>query len=350
MPAEIVRLMGLWVVLTLGTTSLSAEGKSIPRERLMSSSITWLGNDHPTNEVVEFKVMSLSCRKCLDELADILSGVAKGPSHLILNTTDPTNQDIAWIWLAAVRAQQGESMQREVALELLSIYVDSPAVYLNDPELWKQLCLARWADRRESMEEAKIWAESLNRLQQQNRLLGLLARNLTPDVIQLVGASIPLPNSPALDPEEMRMQIWENSEPALRPGWDAVAVDTRETRPVLHRIKLDPGLALSAASWRRIQGRLKDGGLFEWQSSPAMHDPTFKKWLAGLFSQPTLVLRRAWFDQAVVASIELAREKGKRVALNQAIAASSKAIFDDLENRKFTEAADFEIWATGLRD
>ncbi len=252
--------------------------------------------------------------------------------------------------LVASSAQHDATAQRAVARELLAIYIDSPEVYLADPELWRRICRERWADSSSLLADGGIWARCLNTLQQQNRWLALLARHTTPDIIRLEDGGIVLPTAKLLDGESRRMQIWEASEPALRPIWDAVASDAGEARPVLHRVNLDPSLPLSADSWWKLREQLDGGGLFEWESGAAMRTPIFHRWLGEFFSRPTLAMRRAWFDQAVSAAESLARTTRKRVSLIRAIDQTFGAQLEQPLPDTFERAADFEIWATGLQN
>ena len=126
------------------STVAGAKAREVPPEVLSANAITWLGETVADEKADEIKIMSLSCRLCLDELVDVLAGTQEAPRHLLLNTTDATDFGIAWNWVTAVLAQSDENLRRSTAIELLAIYVDSPMVYLNQPDVWRELCLERW--------------------------------------------------------------------------------------------------------------------------------------------------------------------------------------------------------------
>ncbi len=330
-----------------GSASGRAE-REVPVTMMRESALTWVGPSEPRVAAKrdEVKIMSLSCRVCWDELFDILNGGEPGPSHLFLNTTNAVDFGLAWNWVATAAAQSGEAAQRAVAMELLAIFVDSPDVYLAQPELWRELCQARWSDDLPATERRRIWAEALNLLQRQNRLLGLLHRRTTPDGVDLADGAVPLPSVQSLSPDDQRMQIWENSEPALRPRWDALAQTASEARPVLHRVALDPGLALKASSWRKLREQLEGGGLFEWVDGQGLRHPGFRRWLAVMLSQPTLTERREWFDRTFAASEALASERRQAVSLLDGAVNALRTELSVPVGAQFERAADFEIWAT----
>lgn len=336
---------GLSVILS--GIAVAAE-KEVPVDLLEESALTWLGEGQPKEGADEIKIMSLSCRLCLDELVEVFREMEAGPRHLVLNTTEVTNFGIAWNWVTAVLAQVDEDSRRAVAMELLAIYVDSPEVYLNQPALWRDLCLERWGEATADPSDPEIWARGLNLLQRQNRLLGILGRGTTPDTLSLANGAVPIPVGKTLSPDDQRMQIWENSEPALRPNWEAVATDRGDARPVLHRVSLDPALKLKASSWEKLRRQLEGGGLFEWEAGKGLQKRVFRRWLAGMLSQPTLELRRAWFERAFAAAEAVAKSRRRSTSLIYAIESSMAAELESEIDAGFVRAAEFEVWAATM--
>lgn len=319
--------------------------REVPTEVLATTAITWLGEATAGEQAEEIKIMSLSCRLCLDELGDVLAGTREAPGHLLLNTTDTTDFGIAWNWVTTVMAQPDESSRRATAIELLAIYVDSPMVYLSQPELWRRLCLERWREAGTDPSDPLVWAKGRNMLQQQNRLLGILGRGMTPDTISLSAGALPIPEGRSLSPDDQRMQIWENSEPALRPDLAAVATDRGDQRPVLHRISLDPGMKLKASSWKKMRTQLQGGGLFEWEAGKGLDDALFQRWLAEMLSQPTIKSRKVSFERAFTAAENLSKFRKAGASLIDAVElALARELWEPID-QAFVRAAEFEVWA-----
>jgi hypothetical protein len=338
-------LLSLIGVFAGGLWSTGADAGEVQPDVMKANAITWLG-ESPTGEIAEeIKIMSLSCRRCLDELVDVLAGTQQAPGYLILNTTDATDFGIAWNWVTTVLAQPDAHSRRSTAIELLAIYVDSPEVYLAEPGLWRELCLARWSEKGADPSEPLWWAKGRNLLQQQNRLLGLLGRGTTPDTISLVDGGLPIPVGRSLSPDDQRMQIWENSEPALRPNMTAVATDRGDARPVLHRISLDPAMKLKASSWQKLRTQLKGGGLFEWEAGKGLDDALFQRWLAEMLSQPTMLTRAAAFERAFAAAETVAESKRRGTSLIYALDATMAKELREPIDQAFVQAAEFEVWA-----
>ena len=327
------------------STVAGAKAREVPPEVLSANAITWLGETVADEKADEIKIMSLSCRLCLDELVDVLAGTQEAPRHLLLNTTDATDFGIAWNWVTAVLAQSDENLRRSTAIELLAIYVDSPMVYLNQPDVWRELCLERWMTAEANPSDPLEWAKGRNLLQQQNRLLGILGRGTTPDTISLNAGALPIPAGRTLSPDDQRMQIWENSEPALRPDMEAVATDRGDARPVLHRISLDPAMKLKASSWKKLREQLKGWGLFEWEAGKGLDDELFQRWLAGVLSQPTMATRRAAFERAFAAVEAVSESKRQGASLIDALAATMAKELRQPVEQEFVRAAEFEVWA-----
>jgi|GEM_PF-1290064 len=336
---------GLGVILT---GMAGAGEKEVPMALLQANALTWLADSRGPAGDDRIKIMSLSCRLCLDDLTEVWAGVKAGPRHLLLNTTDTTNFGIAWNWVTTVLAQPDEASRRAVAMELLAIYGDSPEVYLSRPALWRELCMERWGADAVAPSDPEVWARGLNLLQRQNRLLGLMGRGTTPDEISVAGGPVPIPTGKSLSPDDQRMQIWENSEPALRPNWETVATDQGAARPVLHRVSLDPALELKASSWEKLREKLEGGGLFEWEAGKGLQNASFQRWLAGMFSQPTLTQRRAWFDRAFAAAEAVAKSRRRATSLIDAIEASKAAEWGREIDAEFRRAAEFEVWASSM--
>ncbi|GAB5559965.1 MAG: hypothetical protein SynsKO_16120 [Synoicihabitans sp.] len=269
--------------------SMGREGGIIPEEAFWEAGFPWLAVEPSENpEPFEIPVYQLSCSSCLDSFAAILSGEEEPSTLFFLNTSKPEDREVARTLIATVLVQTSDSARRAKFRELLDAYLAAPEIYLNDLLTWRQLCLDLRGDVEKAVENPQPWADALNQLQAQNRLLGWLDVYQTPTWLSMDEDSRRVLAEEDLDEYQRQFRMLMLTEPSLQP----VLAD----KPVkVHQIQFDSGRALNAESWSELADQIEEGALWMWRETRANRSKWVQAWRTELESLPTLDARRSFF-------------------------------------------------------
>ncbi len=307
--AIIIRLsFGLSVFAAWGSAICFAQesaARSYTSEELRAASISWLHENPFQGDSIH--IYRLTCPTCIDELSAGMKNPGELPHHLFLNTLRDEDRSLAIPLVACVFAQNSEERRIEIFKELLGIYVSARDYYWQHVSEWQDLVFSLWGTDASDISDPEPWADAINLLDRQNRLVSLLDKNNLPDKIEL-DASVLVPDVKQRSPRDQRL-IFNLAIPFLHNNDEKSETGIfgeAKRRFRFTRVELDYEYLLF--QWRDYADNAANGTFWQWNTlSEKMYDPAFIEWNAALLDLPSDAERRKAFSRYISKVADLSK-------------------------------------------
>ncbi len=290
----------LLFALTHSAETHAQKGVVLPPDVILGYSLDWLApSGQSTTIPSEIVVYSLSCGKCIDELAAISQGYAPAPSHFMLASFRKVDRDVSMPLLSLGLSDIDPKARRSAILDLLRIYAADPDHYQNNPSDWITTIESQWPSGSSYESDTISRAFAANVLDMQARILALSDRMGTP-------GSIPL-DTPTYALEVVRGSDRYNALIAtlslswLRPGLE----NQEDADQIAQKARsVDPMKALNATEWKELKTWALGGAYWIWggKLGPDVLEAIID-WQAQFHLLPDDAARlekhRKWFDQTI---------------------------------------------------
>ncbi len=308
---------------------------SYTAKTLRAASIDWLGSGTDSHDSIH--VYRLTCSLCVDELKESFNGRKEMPSHLYLNTLRDEDRPLAVPLVACALSQDSEAKRDEVFSELLQIYIESSDYYQQHLSEWRELVNSFGSDEFSTTIDVEPWADAINLLDRQNRLLALLDRLKLPDSIPLKDSS----RVPVVKPRGIRDQnlfyylaipwLHNHNEKSGSGVFGKAKVKLRYSM-----VELDYDYLLF--QWRDFAENASNGTFWHWNTlGEKMLDPGFIEWNAYFLDLPSDAARKKAFSESINRIADLSKKSP--VSLLDAIKSSSLlAIPEERKAKRIEEA------------
>ena len=282
-------------------SSLSQAQKTmpIPGGPLVGYSLDWLAAGGQASSLPkEIYVYSLSCGKCIEELAAISNGQSIAPDLFALTTFRAIDRRITIPFLALGLSLKDPKQRRSEMLDLLRLYTADADHYLENADDWKTIVEGRWPSGTSEQDDALAWAFATNVADMSARILALSGRLGAPDTISL--------ESPVLAAEVKRgSDRYKALIHTLGLSWMRPELEDEILDTIDERIRfVNPLVSLSQNQWKDLKKWANEGSYWLWGgqlSGPILSAIT--DWEASYLLLPNDEARmerfNEWFDDTI---------------------------------------------------
>lgn len=292
-------LGALLAVLSFPNSSEAQKTLPMPAGPLLGYSLDWLAaGGQATSLPKEIRVYSLSCGKCIDELADISNGRSVAPDVFMLATFRGQDREATIPLLALGLAINDPKERRDEILDALRQYTSNADHYLENIDEWKTSIEARWPSGRKEQDDALSWAFATNLADMSARILALTDSLGTPGVISLEGPVL------ATEVERSGDRYYALIH-TLGLSWMRPELNEQSFKTIGEKIRfVNPLVSLSRDQWRDLKEWANGGAYWLWGgqlSGPILAAIT--DWEASYVLLPNDEVRmerfNKWFDDTI---------------------------------------------------
>ena len=175
-----------WLVfltlIPLASPAQQEKSFSFTTDELIEDSFSWLARPDDRDVVHVYK---LSCQTCIGEIQTAFKQDPQYQGLIYFRTLQKSDRPIAQALLATTLSHKDEPKRVDTFRELLNIYANASDQFLRNPEEWKSLVGSFWNYDNYALEDFEPWADALNWMDRQNRILALLNKRSFPAKIVL---------------------------------------------------------------------------------------------------------------------------------------------------------------------
>ena len=171
------------MMLILG--SVGAQGQKVftfSSDKLVGDAFNWLAGPNDSGPI---HVYRLSCPICIEEIQKAFKADPGHQGLIYFSTAPKTDRAIAQALLASTLSHKDRSKRMDTFGELMRLFANSSDHFLNNPQEWRSLALSYWNFDHYALEDPEPWADALNWLDRQHRILALLNKWRYPTSIVL---------------------------------------------------------------------------------------------------------------------------------------------------------------------
>jgi hypothetical protein len=263
-------------------------GATLPRQTAIEVALPWLAASgmSPT-EIPTLSILRFDCSSCLDRLEAALDG-RKGLPLIYFDYGRPEERRLAQLLVAAALSAVKPEEQAKGFRTALRFYLLSPSEHLAHPEKFAALIEPQLTS---SAGRTRALAQALNRLDQQQMVMGLMGVTRTPVDLPLPHPELTLPRASSVEDKLIPLRDRRIGLASLAPQSPA------GENSVLLRVALSPEQRLPAAVWRQLAGRLSTGLAWHWLTEEGDQlPPSFTAWHRRVLAFPEDSARLAAFQ------------------------------------------------------
>jgi len=268
---------------------------------LLGYSLDWLAPSGQANTIPsEIVIYSLSCGKCIDELAAISQGYAPAPPRFMLASFKAKDRKVSIPLVSFGLSDMDPKERRSALLDLIRIYTTDPDHYQNNLTDWVTTIESHWPSGSTYEDDTLSRSFATNVLDMQGRILALADKMGTPEKIFLDQPTFALEVPKGSD--RYKALIATLSLSWLRPEIEA----QEDVGDIVKRARsVDPLRSLSLGEWKELKEWALNGAYWIWggQLSPNTLD-SIVDWQAQFHLLPDdaarLARHRKWFDDTII--------------------------------------------------